>query len=311
MTNNRALFTICVSLALAVAPASSGTAADLRPRTVAAFDRYAAETERQREPSLTDNSQFLWIEAQRAADRTVSLEQLRAGAFVIERLTTTADGKTIEVPDGIIHHWLGAVFVPDASLDQAIALLQDYDHHAQIYAPAVNRSKVLARDGDSFRVLLRFFMKKVLTVVVDGEHQARFTRLGPDRAHGRVVSTRLNEVEDPDTPKERQTPVGRDGGYLWRINCYWRFFERDGGTVHSMRNDHPEPQHPDRPRMAGRSIREQHPERLSRIHPDDDAQGPAADGERPTSRSMIVAEKGNGFSATVRRSRARRRPRCR
>ena len=134
------------------------------------------------------------------------------------------------MPDGIIHHWLGAVFVPDASLDQAIALLQDYDHHAEIYAPAVNQSKVLARDGDSFRVLLRFFMKKVLTVVVDGEHQARFTRLGPDRAHSRVVSTRLNEVEDPGTAQERLKPEGRDGGYLWRINSYWRFLERDGGT---------------------------------------------------------------------------------
>ena len=25
-------------------------------------------------------------------------------------------------------------------------------------------------------------------------------------------------------------PVGRDGGYLWRLNTYWRFLERDGGT---------------------------------------------------------------------------------
>jgi len=25
-------------------------------------------------------------------------------------------------------------------------------------------------------------------------------------------------------------PVGRDGGYLWRLNSYWRFLERDGGT---------------------------------------------------------------------------------
>jgi hypothetical protein len=122
------------------------------------------------------------------------------------------------------------VFVPGASLDQAVALLQDYDRHAVVYAPAVAGSKVLARDGDSYRVSLRFFMKKVITVVVDGEHHARFTRLGPDRAHSRVVSTRLNEVEDPDTPRERLKPEGRDGGYLWRINSYWRFLERDGGT---------------------------------------------------------------------------------
>ena len=227
---SRAHLTICVGLALPLGPASYGVAADLRPQTVAAFDRYAAETERQREQSLTSGSPFLWNEAPRT-DQRVSLEQLRGGAFVIERLTTTAsDGKRIEVPDGLIHHWLGAVFVPGVSLDQAIALLQDYDRHATIYAPAVARSKVLSRDGDSFRVSLRFFMKKVITVVMDGEHQARFTRLAPDRAHSRVVSIRLNEVEDPGTDRERLKPEGRDGGYLWRINSYWRFLERDGGT---------------------------------------------------------------------------------
>ena len=209
--------TICIGLALPLVPASPGVAADLRAPTAAAFDRYVAETERQREASLTNASPFLWIEAQRSSDQRVSLEQVRDGAFLIERLTTTADGKRIEVPDGIVHHWLGAVFVRGVSLDQAIALLQDYDRHATIYAPAVARSKVLARDGDSFRVLLRFFMKKVITVVVDGEHQARFTRLAPDRAHSRVVSTRLNEVEDPGTERERLTnayyavyPDGRD-----------------------------------------------------------------------------------------------------
>lgn len=234
-----ALLTIWAGLAvppLAVPPdatlkvRTTEAAADLRTPTAAAFDRYAAETERQREPSLTSASPFLWIEAQQAAGQRVGVAQLRDGAFVIERLTTTAGGKKIEVPDGIVHHWLGAVFVPGVSLDQAIALLQDYDRHAIIYAPAVARSQVLARDGDSFRVLLRFFMKKVITVVVDGEHQARFTRLAPDRAHSRVVSTRLNEVEDPGTERERLKPEGRDGGYLWRINSYWRFLERDGGT---------------------------------------------------------------------------------
>jgi hypothetical protein len=227
---NRAHLTICVGLALPLAPAAPGVAADLRPQTVAAFDRYVAETEKQREASLTATSPFLWIEIQPTAGQQVSLEQLRAGAFVIERMTTIQDGKKIEVPGGLVHHWLGAVFVPGASLDQAVSLLQDYDRHATIYAPGVNRSKVLARDGDSFRVSLRFFMKRVISVVMDGEHEARFTRLGPDRAHSRVVSTRLNEVEDPGTERERLKPEGRDGGYLWRINSYWRFLERDGGT---------------------------------------------------------------------------------
>ena len=37
-------------------------------------------------------------------------------------------------------------------------------------------------------------------------------------------------MADPGTPHERERPVGRDGGYLWRLYTYWRFLERDGGT---------------------------------------------------------------------------------
>jgi hypothetical protein len=67
-------------------------------------------------------------------------------------------------------------------------------------------------------------------VVVNSEHDARFERPRPDRAASRIVSTRIAEVENPGTPRETEKPVGNDGGYLWRLNSYWRFLERDGGT---------------------------------------------------------------------------------
>jgi hypothetical protein len=70
----------------------------------------------------------------------------------------------------------------------------------------------------------------VIAVVVNSEHEARFYRPGPGRVSGRIHSTRINEVEDPGTPSEREKPVGRDGGYLWRLNTYWRLVERDGGV---------------------------------------------------------------------------------
>jgi hypothetical protein len=57
-----------------------------------------------------------------------------------------------------------------------------------------------------------------------------FSRPAADRARSRVYSTRIAQVEDPDTSEERELPVGNDGGYLWRLYTYWRFLERDGGT---------------------------------------------------------------------------------
>ena len=208
---------------LAVAPV---TPAELQPRTIAAFDHYV----RVAEARTNAGAPFLWIDRLPQTEQGTRRNELRQGSLLIERLTTQEGGKEISIPDGLVHHWIGLVFVPGATVDSALALLQDYDRHADIYKPAVARSKLLARDGDTFRVYLRFFMKKVITVVVNSEHEARFTREARDRAQSRIYSTRIAEVESPDTPREREKPVGQGGGYLWRLYTYWRFLERDGGT---------------------------------------------------------------------------------
>jgi hypothetical protein len=134
------------------------------------------------------------------------------------------------VPDGLVHHWVGAAFVPGATIDRVLALLQDYNRHGQIYRPYVAQSKLIARDGDVFLFFLRFYQKKVITVVLNSEHEGVFSRPAPDRASSRIHSTRIAEVEEPGTPREKQKPVGNDGGYLWRLNTYWRLLERDGGV---------------------------------------------------------------------------------
>jgi hypothetical protein len=202
-------------------------AAELQAKTAAAFERYAYATERR----LDDRQEpFLYIDRLPGEERQKTTAALQRGELFIQRLSTKENGRDIDVDDGIVHHWMGVVFVPGITLDRAVALLQDYDRHSQVYAPNVARSKTLSRDGDRFRVYLRFFMKKVVTVVVNSEHEARFTRDGADRAASRIRSTRIAEVDDPGTSEEKELPVGRDSGYLWRLNSYWRFLERDGGV---------------------------------------------------------------------------------
>jgi hypothetical protein len=215
---------LVTSLVLTASAAAPMHAVELQNRTIEAFNRYVQLAERQ------PRSAFLWVDTQPEPKRTDALQALRRGEFLIERLTTTDAGRTIPVPDGLVHHWLGAVFAPGVRLEEAVALLQDYDRHARIYSPNVARSTLRSRDGDRFDFHLRFFMKKVITVVVNSEHRAHFTREGPDRVSSRIYSTRIAEVENPGEPDERERPVGDDGGYLWRLNSYWRFLERDGGV---------------------------------------------------------------------------------
>jgi hypothetical protein len=209
-------------LFLAAAPVA---AADLSTRTTVNFDRYVRLTE-----TRLDRGAFLWIDSLPQAQQRDRREELRRNALIIEKLKTLDAGSEIDVPDALVHHWLGLAFVPGATIEQALALLQDYNAHAQIYQPVVQRSRLISRNGDTFRFSLRLFMKKVITVVVNSEHEARFTRPAPDRAEGRIHSTRIAEVEDPGTPEEHELPVGHDGGYLWRLNTYWRLLARDGGV---------------------------------------------------------------------------------
>ena len=211
-------------LVTAVALTATVGAAELRDATVKAFDLYVAAAE------ARSGTPFLWLDTRPAAERERMLANLRNGELVIERLHVRPSGRSVDVPDGMIHHWLGTVFVPNATAEEAVTLLQDYDRHAAIYGPAVARSHLVSRQGDEFRFSLRFVMTKVITVVVDGEHQARFVWLGPNRARSWIRSTRLAEVTDPGTGREHVEPVGQGGGYLWRLNSYWRFDERDGGV---------------------------------------------------------------------------------
>ncbi len=214
-----------------VASAAAIGAAELKPATVAGFERYEKATEAAIARDVSASGEFLRIRRNADADRLREIDQqLQRGEVVIDRLQVTNEGKRIEIPSGLVHHWIGAVFIPGASVDAAVALLQDYDTHATLFRPAVVQAKTLERNGDRFRVFLRFYMKKVIAVTVNTESTAEFVRHGPDRLSSQIRSTRVAEVEEPGTPDEKEKPVGRDGGFLWRLNTYWRFLQRDGGT---------------------------------------------------------------------------------
>ena len=208
------------------ANAASAAGAELQNRTAQAFDRYVRLTEAR----LSGAGPFLWIDGLPDARRRPALDAVRRKELSIERLETKDNGREIDVPGGMIHHWVGTAFVPSATIDDALALLQNYNAHQRIYAPTVAASKLQSRDGDRFKFFLRFVMKKVITVVVNSEHEAVFRRPAPDRAEGWIHSTRIAEVDNAGEPTEREKPIGNDGGYLWRLNTYWRLLARDGGV---------------------------------------------------------------------------------
>jgi hypothetical protein len=208
----------------------SANAADLKPETIAAYKHYLQITEANVDAELARGEPYLWIDSLPASSRTADYAELRRGNLVIERLETLDHGKTISVPGGLIHHWIGTVFIPGATLAQTLDFMEDYNHKQDYFHPDIQRSKILRRDADDFLVNLRFYKKKVITTVIDTDHQVHYHLVDPTHAWSRSHTTRIQEVENSGEATERLEPQGHDRGFLWSMDTYWRFQEKDGGT---------------------------------------------------------------------------------
>jgi hypothetical protein len=224
------------ALAAIVFLVQSLDAANLKPQALEAFNRYVQLTEAQTDGNLTRREAYLHIHALPEDRRTTAYAQLREGKVVIEHLETLDQGRQIQVPGGMIHDWIGTVFIPGATLAQTLTLDQDYDHHQDIFRPDVMRSKILRHSGDDFLVLLRVYKKKVITTVIDTEHEVHYTLVDATHAQSRSHTTRVQEVDNAGQSDERLEPEGHDRGFLWRMNTYWRFEEKDGGTYVECRS---------------------------------------------------------------------------
>jgi hypothetical protein len=209
------------ALALLCLWISGAHADELRPETVRAYDRNIRDTETELEKRLQSGHKFLWVD-----ETPQRLSQVRAGEVLIE---DRGEG-TSQVPGGLIHDWIGAVFVPGATLAKTLAMVEDYNHHRDIYKPDLVASHLVSRNGDDFHIRLRVLKKKIITVVLDTDYDVHYYQLDATRWYSRAYSTRISEIENPGKPDERSLPPGDDHGFLWRLDSYWRFEERDGGV---------------------------------------------------------------------------------
>jgi hypothetical protein len=223
---------------IAAGPDSTPAAVELETATTGAFERYVRLTEQRNDAELRQvsgqeprpRSGLLWIDSMPEADRQAAYTELQRGEVKLQKLETRENGATIPCPGGLIHHWVGLVFIPLVKVQDVLGVLQDYDHHSEYYAPDVERSKLESRDGDHFRAFLRFRRHKVITVVLDTEHDVHYFRDSESRAHSRSSATRIAQVENAGKSDEREKSPGDDDGFLWRMETWWRMVEADGGV---------------------------------------------------------------------------------
>jgi len=214
----------------AAALCASGHAAELKQKTTTAFDRYVTATEARFKNELHPGGTFLFVDGLKAEEKSKAYEQLKQGEILVEKLETKTSGVSSDVPDGMVHHWVGLIFIPGVTLAQTLPLVKDYDRRAELYKPDVSASRTLEHNGDEYKMFLRLHQKKFTTVDFNTTYDVHWGQVDPTRVFSNSISTRIAEVKDVEKPDGEELPVGTGHGYLWRLNTYWRFQEKDGGV---------------------------------------------------------------------------------
>lgn len=205
---------LCGLLVFLEAPGMLG---EPSPAAVAAFSAYDRSVETRLAQQHRSASSFL-------APHTD--ERLRRGELIIEKLMPDAEANP---PGGLLHHWRGTAFARGATAADFEQLMLDFKSYPQHFAPQVLQAGVIAQRGDSLQGQMRIRQHHVITVVMDTAYDVRFGHL--DVRHGYSISrsTRIAEIEGAGTSSERALGPNEEHGFLWRLNTYWSYEERDGG----------------------------------------------------------------------------------
>ena len=216
-----ALVLVCASLA--GAPLRSGIPAlpPLEGDLQQEYDAYIAATEERIQREVRSSS-YLW--AEQSPERW---ERVRRGDVVVEPWSPQAQS---EFGNGLLHDWIGAMFVPATTLRRVRAFLQDYATHRNYFRPEVIDSALVSHDGDHWRIRYRIVKRYIITVVVNTDQNASYTSLSATRLLSQSVSARIVEVKDAGEPGERELDSRKDTSIVWRLNTYWRLEEKDGGV---------------------------------------------------------------------------------
>src|SRR5437867_1002556 len=217
--------------ALWLAQATLLGAAELKPETLQAWTAYARTTESRIAGELAAGDRFLGLDFQGPGAAAAERTALRAGKIPVARLEAhDCNGSKLSVPAGMIHHWRGAVLIPGLDLAFVLARVSN-PVSEEMEQEDVLQSKILERGTEYLRLYLKLRRSKLVSVVYNTEHEIRYRHQVEARAWSSSKAVRIRELENPGSPGERERPEGRDRGFLWRLNSYWRYQQVDGGVI--------------------------------------------------------------------------------
>jgi hypothetical protein len=214
--------TVAAVVLAAFAPLTAG-AAELQSATLTAWNDYVKQADLHKQERTASGMPLLWMDesSERAA-------RVRRGEVVIAPVVGRG---TVAVPHGLVHDWVGAIFIPSATVDNLRAVVHDYDNYQQMYRPVVTSSRRLACTDQSqdFQMV---WQRKVLFVMaaMQGRYHAHDVMLDAHRGYSIAEAVEVREIEGYRHADEHLLPPDTGNGFIWRIRSLARYEERDGGV---------------------------------------------------------------------------------
>ena len=208
---------------LAASAPGLSTAIELQPNTLRAWDEYVRNADSGMNLRINGQRPFLWT------DETPGRgSRLQRGEILVAPVTGRG---THSVANGLIHDWVGAAFIPNATIGSLLTVIHDYDRYKEIYKPVVAESQMLACTATEQRFSM-VWRRRVLLInaAMEGQYQSHDFVVDGRRGYSIVTTTQVQEIESDGRSGERLLPPGQGNGFIWRMHSIARYEERDGGT---------------------------------------------------------------------------------
>jgi hypothetical protein len=197
-------------------------AAELQADTLKAWDAYVQNAEVRMGARLNSAQPFLWTDESDDRRRDV-----RRGEIAVAPVLNHG---VMSVPSGLIHHWIGAAFIPHTNIDRLIGVLHNYNRFKDFYKPLIVDSRFLGCNRETPEFSMTWH-RHVLFVnaAIEGRCQAQRFAINARRGYSIADMTQLREIEQYGRPGEHALPSDTGHGFIWRLRDITRYEEREGG----------------------------------------------------------------------------------
>jgi len=166
-------------------------------------------------------------------DSPSDTEKVMNGDFLVR--SSGPDGKPQDITEGLIHDWVGTVFIPDTNPERVIAVLRDFNNHKKVY-PEIADSKTISSTPTETVGYWRVEQRKGLVpVVLNVEQKAYYKKPAQGKWICRAYARKITEVDKSIFGRGRTFPEGEGHGYMWRMYAYWSIKAVNGGVLAECR----------------------------------------------------------------------------